>query len=401
LVVAFVGLILYGSSTPTLASHHDNDGDSGHTLLFYQDNEMNARTSQGLAISVYPGYLPISWQSPLQFAWGGWNSALAPTTGFNVFVQQPGAVLVHAGNDPNVCGVLSGGGFAHACPFQDFNYQAPSGGIYGYTGAVSGVAHIQSDLMHELGHVLYNAAEHYTGANGGFNCSSIMGHCNAPTITTVQGHDITDFANAYRMKDAPDAAYAQRINNTTVRHFFEGSYFGGSGLTLHAEKRYVFDRATDGVSGTYTYDQETGRRIDNTNDGTPNSVDFATMSDVNQEYCFKARGETGAIANVAQSYRWSPQSRPYCIARSGAGSGVTVFSNRNNYVTFVVYNNSGNSINNVALLLDGTTTRICDFGSISNLSSAYCFATGLGSGAGFLDVWYNLVERDTIGYGAQ
>ncbi len=160
-------------------------------------------------------------------------------------------------------------------------------------------------------------------------------------------------------------------------------------------------RATDYVNGQYSPDQETGRRVNNNNDGTPNSVDFSTMPGTNQEFCFKARGETGAIANTAESFRLSPPSRAYCIARSGAGSGVTVFSSRNDYVTFRIYNNSGSQINNVALLLDQSGTHICDFGSIANGSSAYCFATGLGSNPGFLDVWYNWSENDTIGYDAR
>lgn len=270
-----------------------------------------------------------------------------------------------------------------------------------YTPAFANTSHRQSDVMHELGHVLYNAAEHYVAPNGGYNCSSIMGHCNNPVLIDVQGHDITDFSNAYRMKDAPDAAYAKRASSTAANHFFEGSYFGGNGLTLHAEKRYVFDRATDGVNGTYGYNQETGRRVNNNNDGSPNSQQFSTMPGTNEEYCFKVTAETGAIANTAQSHRWSPPSRAYCIARSGAGDGVTVFSSRNDYVTFEVYNNSGSQINNVALLLDQAGAQICSFGSIANGSSAYCFATGLGSGSGFLDVWYNWSENDSIGYDAR
>ncbi len=200
LVVALVGLLLYsGAGSPATASHHDNDNDGSHQLLFFENSEMNARTAQGLAISVYPGFIPAQWPVPISNAVTAWNSALSPTTGFNVFTFQSGAVMIAGANDRNVCGMAPGGGASHGCPLFDFNYQTPAGTIYMYTPAFAINTHRQSDVMHELGHVLYNAAEHYVAPNAGYNCSSIMGHCNSPTLTAVQGHDITDFSNAYRM----------------------------------------------------------------------------------------------------------------------------------------------------------------------------------------------------------
>lgn len=58
-------------------------------------------------------------------------------------------------------------------------------------------------------------------------------------------------------------------------------------------------------------------------------------------------------------------------------------------------------MNNAALMLANTTTRICDLGSIPNGSSVYCFATGLGNNAGYLDVWYDWARKGPIGYDAR
>jgi hypothetical protein len=119
--------------------------------------------------------------------------------------------------------------------------------------------------MHEMGHVLFNANEHYPS----YNCSSIMGHSsnensliqgagwcgqnnvvngNLPALvkTTVLGHDIVDYKDAFGQKDAPNATYVQMLGSGTLVHYFEGGYLGGSGRTVHQENSYVIDRSTTG-----------------------------------------------------------------------------------------------------------------------------------------------------------
>ncbi len=255
--------------------------------------------------------------------------------------------------------------------------------------------HMQSDLMHEMGHVLLNANEHYPQ----YGCTSIMSHC--ATNITVQQHDLDDFTNAYRMAEAPDAAYGQLTSSTNLRHFFEGSYWtagSGNGFTLHAESQYVMDRSTSGLGGAFGFYTSMPRIINNTDDGTPNSVDRSDVPSSGNEWCFKTRGESGAIPGTALYYHWGPQSRAYCLRQSYNGSGVFVVSSRNDYVTFRVWNYSSVSINNVALLLGDNVTHVCNLPDLAPNASTYCFWTGAGSGAGFVRLWYNLVEHGSIGY---
>jgi len=201
------------------------------------------------------------------------------------------------------------------------------------------------------------------------------------------------------MIDAPNAAYGQLTTSSNLRHFFEAGYYtpDGNGLTLHAEKRYVFDRAVGSVSNPYNYYTETGRIVNNSDDTSPNYIDGAVPG-ANAEWCFKSRGETGAIANTGEGYRWGPRSRAYCVARTNAS--VFTLSNRNDYVLFRVWNYSGSQRNAVALLLPGTTTRICDFGNVANGASPWCIWYP-GNGSGYLDVWYDWQLQDTIGYDAR
>lgn len=397
--VAIAILLLAYTALGTVTAHHDdNDGNTGHQLTFFASMEMNSKTATGNSIAVYPGYLQVLFQAPLANALTAWNNALYSTTGFNVFLTQTGAVTVSSGTDTNFCGYLDDGVTpAHGCPVSGFDYLLPAGGIYMYAPAFANNTHRQSDIMHELGHVLYNAAEHYKGANIAWNCTSIMGHC---LQTQVFSHDVDDFKNGYRMQEAPDAAYAQQVTTTKIRHFFEGGCFAGNGITLHAEKRYVFDRSTSGITGSYSYYAETPRIVNNNDDTTPSSIDVQEVPSAGSEWCFKTRGETGAIADASQGYRWSPRSRAYCVRRVGT-TDVRVFSNRNDYVTFQIWNNSGAEINSVALLFDGMGAHVCDFDRIASGGYVYCFATGLGSSAGFLDLWFNWVEQGSIGYDAR
>jgi hypothetical protein len=113
----------------------------------------------------------------------------------------------------------------------------------------------------------------------------------------------------------------------------------------------------------------------------------------------EVRGEGGGVA-TADSGRWSPQSRAYCIAKSGGG--VYVVGNRNDYVGLRVWNYSGSQINGVVLFLIGTTSpQICNLGNIpNNSSSGACLTYALGSASGALDLWYDWALKDTIGYDA-
>jgi hypothetical protein len=54
----------------------------------------------------------------------------------------------------------------------------------------------------------------------------------------------------------------------------------------------------------------------------------------------------------------------------------------------------------VALLVPGTTDRVCDFGNVASGASPYCIAY-LGSSSGYLEVWYDWQFHDTIGFDAR
>jgi hypothetical protein len=158
-----------------------------------------------------------------------------------------------------------------------------------YTPAFGDQTHRVSDLMHEMGHVLYTANEHYPT----YNCTSIMGHC--PSYTTVSGHDIQDYKDAFGVEDAPNATYVQVLSGTQLRHFFEGGYLGGIGRTIHQERQYWVDRSTTGITGTYTTYKSVPRIINNTDDTTPNYVTYAEIPSQNGEWCLKIRGQAGGV----------------------------------------------------------------------------------------------------------
>lgn len=405
LTLALLGAVLVaGPRSEPVAARHDDNAHTGY--LYLPGYEMNSRTSTGQSVPITPGYLAATWLAAYVHARDGWNTAMSATAGFNVYVEGTGGgsqyVTVNSGNDENQCGLQSGGGASHGCLLGAFDFTAPSGGIYMFDGNAQypvtwDLDHRKSDVMHEMGHALYIAGEHYPGS---YNCSSTMGHCNGARLTAVQSHDQDDFRSAFRMLDAPDAAYSQLTSSSNLRHFFEGGYFGGNGNTLHAEKLYWIDRATNGVTGSYQSYRSIARVVNNSDDTTPNYVTYGVPS-VNNEWCFKVRGETGGIADLGLTWHWGPFSRAYCVARSGAGSGVFVASNRNDYASFRIWNYSGAQINNVAILLAGSTTRICDFASIANNSSSSACFWYAGSPSGYLDVWYNWTKNDTIDYDAR
>jgi len=101
-----------------------------------------------------------------------------------VYTTGAGFVTVNAGNDVMQCGYLDDGSPAHGCLLDPWVRDVPLATIYMYLNVFANgdSAHKQSDLMHEMGHVLYHAGEHYGTT---YNCQSIMGHCNSPRITSV------------------------------------------------------------------------------------------------------------------------------------------------------------------------------------------------------------------------
>lgn len=411
--VLAVGTWVYtGPVTPDDAAHADHK-DNGHSAHLYpadgvDEYEMNPRTVQGLTIPLRLLTYDSTWASTLVYAVNTWNSdttGIRGVTGFNVFVwdnNTTGFVDVKMGAIQE-CDTQS----AHGC-VKSWQPETPSGLIFMNSSFISPGYHRQSDLMHELGHVLMNTNEHYPT----YNCTSIMGHssienagnagyCGTGTgvdiVRTVLQHDKDDFGNIYGVKDGPNAAYTQMSGSGTLVHYFEGSYFGGNGKTVHQELYNWIDRDPNGLFGNFVSYQSPGRQVDNSDNGTPHSDSYAEVPGSGQEWCFKRRGRAGALQSSHPNY-WGPLSRAYCIARSGAGSGVFVASSRNDYVIFRVWNFSGAAINNVALLYDQSTVQVCSLGSIANNDSQYCFATGLGNSGGFLDLWYNWAEKDSIGY---
>jgi hypothetical protein len=145
-----------------------------------------------------------------------WNTGTFSIAGFNVFTfdnSQTPYVDVNAelsSNNSDACGTG-----IHGC-VRFWDPSTPSGQIYMYAPYLTWANHKQSDLMHEMGHVLLNAGEHYPT----YDCTSIMGHSSgelaggagmcgggtpAETLIGVQDHDRQDYLDIYGVKDTPDA----------------------------------------------------------------------------------------------------------------------------------------------------------------------------------------------------
>jgi len=268
--------------------------------------------------------------------------------------------------------------------------------------------------MHEMGHVLYYAGEH-RGTT--WNCSSIMGHCNAPRITAVQSHDIEDYKSALRVgavgtgiptPEGPNAAYITVSSTSDTTHKFEGGYLGGNGYTTHQERDYWIDRSPNGVNGSYSTYVGLPRVISNGEDGTPNIWDDPATYPVpwpDAEWGFKTRGRSGGVAS-SDPYYWGPYSKAYCIStafssRPGTCTtySVVTTTDRNGDVYFRVYNFSGSTITNVTITNTSNTT-LCTIGSISSGHSDDCHKSR--SGSGTVKVWWNGTWGycDTIEYGS-
>ncbi len=132
--------------------------------------EMNSRTAQGLKIQIHANNASANWQNALASAQANWNAALQSTAGFDVYgTGYLPTVEVVSVSDSSVCGAGN-----HGC-VAGWNPNTPSAQITMYDPAFSDQTHRVSDLMHEMGHVLYYGDEHYPGY--GYDCVSIMAHC--------------------------------------------------------------------------------------------------------------------------------------------------------------------------------------------------------------------------------
>lgn len=384
--------------TGTASAHHIDNGHAGYLYPDVSQYELNARTSTGQGIQVQLGVYNSLWANAYTNAIANWNLGLSAAAGFNVYadVSSGGTITVTAGTS-NLCPPLSDGSVAHGCIIgSTWIPDVPQAQIYMYSPAFTTLVHRTSDLMHEMGHVLYNAGEHYNLP--GYGCSgtpSIMNHC---LLTNVEADDVADYRSAYRIMDAPDATYVQMSGAGTLVHYFEGSYFGGNGRTLHQEQYSWIDRSTTGVSGSYLNYSGTVRQVSDVDDGVPISNSINDAPTGTQEWCFKRRGRAGGVVSSDPGY-WGPYSRAYCIRRSG--NGVFIATNRNDYVVFRIWNYSGSTINFVSILLNDGTTHVCDLPDIPNGSSQYCFWTGAGASSGSVTLWYGWINRGTVGYDAR
>jgi hypothetical protein len=402
LLLTIFGIWVLALSAPAPTDAHHFDHVEGHAgYLYLPSYELNAKTTAATAIGIQTS-LVGNWASALSTSISNWNSELSSVAGFSVYGTGTN-VTVNAGSDVTQCGYLPGTNPpdpAHGC-VTGWIPATPSATIYMYDPKFDSVppvpadqTHRVSDLMHEMGHVLYNAGEHYPA----YNCSSIMGHC--PSYTTVSSHDDSDYRAAYRMKEAPNAAYGRLTSSSTFRHYFEGGYGGGNGYTLHAERRYWIDRLIGGVIGNYSTYSQVARKVDNNDDTTANNVSFNDLPSGGAEWCFKMRGEAGGVP-IADTYYWGPVSKAYCLARAPGGA-VYFMSDRNGSVFFTVRNYTSAQISNVVITLDDANkTQVCNLGNIAAGSSKGCSSTI--AGPGYVDLFYDFawVRQDTVGYDAE
>ncbi len=368
ILAALLALTIVGLQAGGAAAHHKDANHVGQLWQPWEQWEMNNRTTSGLAIPVRLVSFQSIWALTLTQSTDNWNSGMQATAGFNVFVfdnNQPGFLTVRAQatNGPRECTSQ----LSHGC-YLSWDPSIPTGTIFMTSEFMNDGGHKKSDLMHELGHTLLNANEHYPA----YDCTSIMGHsaiessgsvgyCGSGVLpdilTTVQQHDIDDYASVYGIREAPDATYVQLFGSGTAVHYFEGGYLGGNGHTMHQEQYNWIDRSTTGVTGSYGNYTAGPRRTAYADDATPESDSFADVPGSGSEWCFKRRGRAGGVASNQPAY-WGPYSHAYCLAQSSNGSGVYMASNRNNYAAFRVWNYSGATINNVALLLNDGVTHI-------------------------------------------
>lgn len=415
LVVTVVGL---GVNPATGSAHHRDERDHAYLWPYAVEGggqwigdqmEMNARTTSGQSIPLRFVSGDGLWLSAYAKAFSNWNTAMSPITGYYVFSNETttGYIDFTVGTS-SICFTQT----AHGC-VRYWNPATPSGTISMNSTWFTLGSHRISDVMHELGHVLWNANEHYLTSN---NCLSIMGHsaiegtggasgmyCGTGTgsdiITAVQPHDVDDYLAAYSVRDAPDWSYPAMYGAATIVHWFEGGYLSGNGITLHQEWLNRLDRSTAGLNGGYSYYHDGPRKVANADDANPENDAYSEVPAVSGEWCFKRYGMSGGVTG-GLGYQSGPSAKIYCIARSGPGSGICVTSSRNGDAGFRVWNFSGATALNVQLRTDPPPgNQICNLGDIPNNSASFLCWSPI-AGPGYLTLWYNnaWVAQDTIGY---
>lgn len=414
--VAFAAYLALSAPIGVEGQHKDN----GHSGYLYSASgvdqyEMNSRTTNAQSIPIQlAGGVGIPSPTILSSAISNWNSGMFSATNFNVYSSGSGYITVYV-DSTSQCSPT-----AHGC-VKDWNPTTPAANIRMVGSKMTTDNHRLSDLMHEMGHVLRNASDHYPT----YDCTSIMGHSSnensspgsqggagwcgqgevvdgplpALVKTTVLGHDVTDYVDAYGVEDDQNATYINMLGSATTVHYFEGGYLGGNGRAAHQEFENVIDRSTGGITGTYYFYYAVGRRVDNTDNTTPENQSFTAVPTTGSQWCFKIHAHAKGI-KPGSATEWGPFSKRYCIARSGSGNGVFVTSDRNGTAKFRVWNFSGGTITNVQLrTAPSPGTQICAWSSVSNNSvSSTCSASI--SGPSFLNVWYNGTWEplDTIDY---
>lgn len=398
--------------------HHGHDGfilngaNGGADLTHY---ELNNRTANGQLISIAAvAGTSQEWRDALDGAVWNWNVGIQGTTGFGAYSETTGGVTLQASYDTRLCPNIQDEPLilAHGCVLNWYP-NTPSGLIYmqdfGDNFAPGDLNHRVSDAMHEMGHVLYYAGEHYGTS---WNCSSIMGHCNETRITTVQPHDIEDYKAAFEVREGPDAAYMTVPNISHATHSFEGGYLGSWALTSHQEKAYWIDISTSGPNGPWATYVGLDRIVNNDDNGDSPGVRPHSWADThtyplpwpNAEWCFTVRGESGGV-DVSNYYRWGPRSKAYCVSTAftpppgtcGTSSVITT-TDRNGNVYFRVYNFSGSTISNVTVTKTDNST-LCALGNITSGNHKECNKSL--SASGTVRIYYNNTWGycDSIKYG--
>lgn len=406
--IALVAAVASGFGQPAGAHHKDN-GHSGMLWPSADGYEMNPRTTNGQTIPLRLVTFSGIWSSMLQMSVNQWNSGIQPESGFPVFEfnnDLAGYFDVKASlvaGEANECDDQN----SHGC-IKNWHPETPSGLIFMHGPFLTAGRHKQSDLMHEMGHALLNANEHYPT----YNCTSIMGHSSAEasgsagqcgggtvaeTLIAVQSHDRSDYRDIYGVEDNQNAV-SVAIGFGSLVHSFEGGYQGGNGRAVHQEFENVIDKSVNNIGGAYSFYAASGRKVDNSDNTSPETHSVGGFPPTSEEWCFKIHGHSKAVT-AGSSGEWGPFSKRYCVNRSGGGTGVFVTSARNNNITFKVYNFTGSQIVNVQLRTNPEPgSLICGPWTINDGQTATC--TWNGSGVGFLDLWYNnsFFRQDTIGY---
>ena len=170
-----VGLALVGRGGPGAEAHHYHHGHAGFLLPGLESYELNNRTTTVQSIRIVAlGGTAQQWQDALSSAVYRWNAGMQVTAGFAVYMLTSGDITMQVSTSVEACPPFQKQPWipAHGCVL-DWNRNAPSARIYmqDFPGIFDGDSdHEISDVMHEMGHVLYYAGEHYNNPN--WNCIS-------------------------------------------------------------------------------------------------------------------------------------------------------------------------------------------------------------------------------------